>query len=712
MKIKGKLILLELIIIFILFLAGLWSIGLFSQLYGTLEQKTIYREINSTLVEAELRTSKLRFENSLTEGQIVNFSNALEKISQLFDNATYHDDFSNLNTAATQELNTIRTNWQLAMSNLYLDKIEKDYYIVMDKLVLEGKESTSLHNINIDDYDDEEFKAAYLNLQQSLEQFQETFQDFPFLFAVAFEAIEEEMENQSSGVQTNLIVLNSIFIAITFLIVTLYQRKVSGYLKSVQKDIQDVSAGDFSRKAAITSKDEIGTLSRNLNNFTEVLYNKLQSVQQILHDVGQSIRNEIDLSKVEKAIVYLAKKNSGADGVALYRINNDNRTLKFNYSVGTYRPPYKLPDEEKIPNKVSASELQKYYIDYEVPFTEPFVGESVSTGESKIIKRVIQGMHSFAKGEKNPLFICSTLAVPLLLQDRVISLLVLVKNNIGDQFTDLEYTNMESFGELAAISIDSLLKYNEMLESFELRREIDIAAEIQEDLKPNQLPDLSGYQLAYNSRTLRGINGDYIDFYKLNDDKVLLTISEVAGKGVPAALVIIILKMILKLASSSNLTASEILYQTNKNITEKIKIDHVATMALLIIDVKSGAVSYASAGHQPLQFYNEAEETFHEFKPEGIPIGLDSNSTYEEQPLMMDEGDLILLYTDGVPESRDRNDNNYSVEALRNIVMQNPKLESEEIVELIFDDLNAHQKGAKVWDDQSVVIIKKEESEA
>jgi sigma-B regulation protein RsbU (phosphoserine phosphatase) len=520
--------------------------------------------------------------------------------------------------------------------------------------------------------------------------------------------IQEQLPRIRRRKIASVILWDGIIILIVAGISTLFGNKIMDHINRIKYSINQISGGNFSHKLQIQSNDEFGRLARDFNTVTEALWAKLESVQNILADVGESISNEIEIDKVEKSIVYLSLKSSDADGAGLYLFNEDKTALSLYYGVGDYRPPYFINGEkERVTPFNTSDDLIASFENYPIPLGETVIGEAAVKGEAIFIKRSTSS--SFARSPDHPYYISSVIVIPIRVGNVVLGVLSLVKKG-NDVFSDLEFANAQSFSELAAISIDNLIKYNEMLDVFELNREIDIAGEIQKNLLPQQIPDLKNTNMSFQTRTRRGINGDFYDCFMIDRERVLITLCEVAGKGVPAALVITMIKTILKLVSSSSKNASHIIEDLNKNITEKIRIENIASVAVIMYNQNTGEISYSSGGHLPLVVYRSSEDSFKEFRPRGIPVGLDKTAYYEETRIVLNDNDFLILFTDGIPEARNREGKEFTVDRLKEICRGKRTADSKTMVQEILDEMDYFHRNSQQWDDQTVFILKRGES--
>ncbi len=698
MKIRAKLLLLEGSITGILFLSLILSVYSLISLSGI---NTLYRE----LLDKNTETKQLR----LKMEEILYFPSA-----QITDFIQLEKEWTSLTISLGQSNNSRAVKMLGRDFHSSLDRIEKewrilssdrnisDYHVFFEDYLRENSTQTSglySYSENSEDRETKQVVSLFRNIVEEL-----------IKIDVREDELIDSIQPQIPQVMRRTIIRiiggNILALIVTIIIAFIFGSRFLDNITRIKYSINRVSSGEFSHKLQISSNDEFGRLARDFNAVTEALWAKLESVQSILNDVGESISNEIDVEKVEKAIVYLGLKSSDASGAALYLFNDDNTELLLTYGVGDFRPPYPLGEEKEnvLPFK-STDETLASFRDIPVKVGEHLIGEAAQKGEAIIIKRTYSS--SFARPHNHPYHINSAIAIPIRTGNVVLGVLCLIHTD-DTYFSDLELANAQSFCELAAISIDNLMKYNEMLGVFELNREIDIAAQIQQNLLPQQIPRLRHTDMSFQTRTCRGINGDFYDCYMNDKETILITICEVAGKGVPAALVITMIKTILKLVAKPGLNAAEIIGALNRNITEKIRIENIAALSLILYNQTTGSLSYASAGTQPMLLYRSRSNEYEEILPQGIPVGLDKKADYEESRLSLDKGDFLMLFTDGIPEARNSAGKEYGIDSLKKLALSAREGSAEEMVHEIIEDLDYFHRNSHQWDDQTIFALKRE----
>lgn len=268
------------------------------------------------------------------------------------------------------------------------------------------------------------------------------------------------------------------------------------------------------------------------------------------------------------------------------------------------------------------------------------------------------------------------------------------------------YKSLEFLLESLISYKDAADEYEKMkLERLELRSEIQIAANMQKELLKTDIPQIKGLDIGAISIPYHQLNGDYIHFLGMEDGTLGVAISDVAGKGVPAALAMSMIKYAVESCSDEEMSPSEILRKLNRIVEKNVALGMFVTMFYGQYCPKNNIFRFASAGHEPGFIYRAKEKRFVEIKAEGLVLGVLKNIDYEQYETNLEKGDMIVLLTDGVTECR-------SIDRF---------IEREEVFDIIkqYDHLPAKQHAEKVYmhfnelvdfelkDDFTLIIIKK-----
>ncbi len=496
----------------------------------------------------------------------------------------------------------------------------------------------------------------------------------------------------------------SIILALAAMI--LFARRMGKRIALMHGAIQSVAEGDFSKTLVIQSKDEFEDFARHYNTLKEELWSKLDSVLDFMKEIGGSISigNLYGLDRIIEIVIKSAVKNTAADAGAIFMISEeDDTTIEKRTSMG-YLPPLLPIPTSGIRTK---AEAEAYESSHPIHLGETLVGEAIINGESMLIRSSLDS--DDLADHRDPgsfLYISSLAVVPLVITGRVLGAIVIAKTKKNTHFTDIDFSHLKTFSDYAALTIDNMFNYQELVNKSELYREIKVAADIQKNLLPVRIPDSKAMDVAAFSRAAKGVSGDYYDVFRLTDDKVAVLICDVVGKGVPAALLMVMIRTIIRLVSSSRRSAEEILTILNRGITNRVEVDQFATMSIIIFHEKTGEVEYANAAHSPLLHFQKRLRRFQEIDAPGLPIGIESGERYKQQIFKTGKGDILIFYTDGITEARNAGHDEYSQFSLQRVIKTNADLSAAKLVDLVKKDLSNFVGLTAQHDDQTIIIMK------
>ena len=184
-----------------------------------------------------------------------------------------------------------------------------------------------------------------------------------------------------------------------------------------------------------------------------------------------------------------------------------------------------------------------------------------------------------------------------------------------------------------------------------IEQELQVAQLIQQQFLPSQLPELGGWHVAACYRPARRVGGDFYDLIELADGRVMVVAGDVTDKGVPAALVMASTHALLRSTALNVTSPGEVLQRVNDLLVPQIPMHMFVTCLVLVIDPATGETQFANAGHN-LPYVRHGG-TVRQLAARGMPLGLMPGSRYEEHQTVLDPGDIVLLYSDGITEQHD-----------------------------------------------------------
>src|SRR5215203_2536638 len=248
--------------------------------------------------------------------------------------------------------------------------------------------------------------------------------------------------------------------------------------------------------------------------------------------------------------------------------------------------------------------------------------------------------------------------VPLVSQGELIGLL-----NLGPRLSQQEYSadDRKLLNDLAtqtapAVQVAQLVRQQQQQaqERERIEQELRVARLIQQTLLPKHVPDLPGYQLAAYYQPAREVGGDFYDFLELDTGHLGLVVGDVTDKGVPAAIVMATTRTMLRASAQRFDSPGEVLKRVNDVIVRDIPPNMFITCLYAILDPETGLLRYSNAGHDlPYRRRTSSSGGAEELRATGMPLGLLPGMSYEEKEIVLDRGDSVLFYSDGLVEAHD-----------------------------------------------------------
>jgi len=244
-----------------------------------------------------------------------------------------------------------------------------------------------------------------------------------------------------------------------------------------------------------------------------------------------------------------------------------------------------------------------------------------------------------------------------------------------------------------------------------LESELNSAKAVHAELLPKKMPQLQGIDIftAYNSA--KEVGGDYYDFIPVGDvEHLALCVADVSGKGIPGSMVMGTTRTILRMMAVNNLSPADVLARTNFHVARDIKRGMFVTCLYAILNVRTKEMILASAGHNPMLIWREGTGTVEKVRPNGIALGFDRgpvfNKTIKEERVRLQQGDRVVLYTDGVVEAMNEQREEWGDAALEDFTLRHASLPSKEFVRLLMKALEEHQGQAEQHDDITVTTFR------
>lgn len=237
----------------------------------------------------------------------------------------------------------------------------------------------------------------------------------------------------------------------------------------------------------------------------------------------------------------------------------------------------------------------------------------------------------------------------------------------------------------------------------DLENDLELAAKVQRHLLPAEVPKVSGIQLAVRSEPARIVGGDYFDFFPFRRKLQGLTIADVMGKGLPASMLMSNLQASLRILGPDNSELDQTATRLNELFRYNLKTIRFITLILAAIDTENSILHYCNAGHNPPLLLKKDTTEFVFLQPTGPAIGLLSEPIFYTKQIKFGPGDILLLYTDGLTEARNGQEE-FGEKRLQTHVLQHREKTTEQILAGLFREIRAFSTGES--DDLTAILIK------
>ncbi|HSS77960.1 MAG TPA: SpoIIE family protein phosphatase [Thermoanaerobaculia bacterium] len=301
----------------------------------------------------------------------------------------------------------------------------------------------------------------------------------------------------------------------------------------------------------------------------------------------------------------------------------------------------------------------------------------------------------------------SMIAAPLLGPEGSLGMIVLESRLQVRQFAEEDLELLVSLAAVAALHLRNLRLVLEAEERRRLEEELALARRIQVALLPSELPAIAGWELYGANFPSRVVSGDYYEVVpRAEDRELVLMIADVSGKGVAASLLTASLQAFSAGPVEDGLPPDEICVRLSRLLHRRTPPEKFATALLAVLETASGRLRYTNAGHNPGLVVRAGGEV-EELGPTGVPLGLLASAPYRAAETALAPGDLLVLYTDGIAEAADPDDEEYGLERIKQTCARHRRESCAMLAAALENDLETFARGVPFADDRTIVLARR-----
>lgn len=403
-----------------------------------------------------------------------------------------------------------------------------------------------------------------------------------------------------------------------------------------------------------------------------------------LVEAGQLLNSTLDLEKILSILLGIATKNLGAERGTIYLVDKEKKELWSQVLKGNKKMEIRLPIGKGIAGAVGKS------------------GKTINLKDAYKDKRFHKEV-DIKSGFHTRTMLCTPMKDK---SGRIIGVFQILNKRKGF-FNSVDEKFLTSLSIPASLAIENARLHIAEIANQRMAKELEVAAHIQQILLPQQLPQMDGIRLSATTIPCHAIGGDYYDAIKLDEHRIAIIIADVAGKGVPGALLVSTLQASLHSYLEMGLPAVDLVYKLNNTIYRNSTSEKFITFFIAMFDRRTSSIQYVNAGHN-FPFIMKSDGTFIELKKGGFCLGILPDIQFETETIPLSLEDLIVMYTDGISEAMNRNQDLYGEARLYALLKSVFNSDLKSIEQALLNDVKRFADGAELPDDLTMLMMKVE----
>lgn len=435
----------------------------------------------------------------------------------------------------------------------------------------------------------------------------------------------------------------------------------------------------------VLKKHDISTTIRAAAKPLEMEQIKLQhKLLAIINDVNKALLLHMSLSELLEHIMDRISEHIPMDR-AILMLKEGN-------------PAQHIPKVVRINNEHLKNE--------KIQVSQSIINMAINKHSSLLISDVQDDSRFKAQDSILKMNIRSAMCVPLYNNKEIMGLIYADRISLLKPFTDEDLELLTLLSNLAAVKIEHSILYEQSIGIKKMEKELELAAQIQRDFLPKKDPDCEKFKIKGANVPCYQVGGDFYDFIDIDEDRVGITIADVSGKGVSASLLMASMRARLHGEVTPHYKIDEMASKLNDFVHQDTASNKFITFFFGELNTDTGEFTYINAGHTPPVVLDKKGKV-QRLESGGFCLGMFPDVQFKVQKVILNQGDLVLLFTDGLTECRNAANEELSEEGLIKIIKSNRKLQPQNLLEKIYEELESFTTGTEQMDDMTLVVIKR-----
>ena len=396
-----------------------------------------------------------------------------------------------------------------------------------------------------------------------------------------------------------------------------------------------------------------------------------------LLEVNKIITSSLNLNTVLSSIMDAITRFVQPDASTIFLVDEINQELKHQYMHGY--------DENEIKK-------------LRIKLNQGIVGKAIQSGLAYNIPDV-EKSKDYCELRKSTK---AQLTIPLYSGEKAIGAISLESDKLN-YFTEQDMALLKTFAGHASIAINNAWLYKNVIEKKKLESDLLNASQVQQSLLQKRAPYLAGIELIISNIPCKLVGGDFYDIQKLDKNNFILSIGDVSGKGSPGALLMAVVMAGLRSFYKQVYSVCEIVARLNNLMTDATSTSSYATVFLAIVDYEKKEIVYTNAGHNPPLLIRKNGEV-ERLSGGGIVVGFRNDMDYQQLSAQLNEGDIVILFTDGLEEAMNSQKEEFGIERVLELIKENHELPLSQLKQQILQKVRTFT-GIHEFDDDLTFIL-------
>jgi sigma-B regulation protein RsbU (phosphoserine phosphatase) len=406
---------------------------------------------------------------------------------------------------------------------------------------------------------------------------------------------------------------------------------------------------------------------------------------RMLHDITKTISRSLDLDELLNLVMDTLGSLLPYDAAGIYLLEE----------VGDDDTPYIFRSKA-----IRGYEISFELIEPRLKLGEGFLGRVAETGKAIISPDVSKDPRYFAARQRTR----SELIAPIISNDKVIGVFDLESDRLN-AYTEDDLSVLQMLTSQVAIIIEKVRLHEQLVEQKRLQAQLEVARQVQLELLPDHDPELEGFDISGYVFPTEEVSGDYYDWVKVFEDQIGITVADAVGKGIPAALLMAFLRAAIRAGVQTGYASHILLSKINNLLWDSIEDNRFVTAIYGILDTTNRTFVFANAGHNPpLLIKPDGEYRFVEYGD--TPLGMFYDARYHQHFIRFENGQVLVIYTDGITEAMNSKDEEYGQERFAKSVLSGIDLPAKKLIDHIRKDVADFTERKFLDDDGTLFIVK------